>query len=386
MSNLEKAKLYIVEGPLDQKIDAEKLKNTADGKPELEVQFNPATLQVSLMNSLKENEKDTKKTASQYIGNSSSSMSVEFVFDTSDTFRNKVNDDGNLINPKDVRDYVKIIAANFMTPSYAEKGNQVPRRCLFAWGTFLFAGIMESLEETLDFFSPNGTPLRATVSIKLSESRFQFINREAAIQKSETPSPANANSSPTEAAQKFDKENNKKSSRAIALNSGAESLREKSPDALSLPAKKTVDDLKKQAEPKGAKDDFSDDFRSVDNDQKITNSIEKESTGLSNDGLSKIYGKPKVGGLSNNINISPPAFNLGASSSIGTSIPGAFSADFDKGGGLPAGSLILGGAALRDIDENSKEVANNLKSKNALSESISGNDLLKNTVSSVGFD
>ncbi len=37
-----------------------------------------------------------------------------------------------------------------------------------------FDRIMESFDETLDFFSSTGVPLRSTVAIKLSESRYQF--------------------------------------------------------------------------------------------------------------------------------------------------------------------------------------------------------------------
>jgi hypothetical protein len=38
----------------------------------------------------------------------------------------------------------------------------------FSWGTFVFDGMMDSLEETLDFFSPDGRPLRANLSLGLS--------------------------------------------------------------------------------------------------------------------------------------------------------------------------------------------------------------------------
>jgi hypothetical protein len=37
----------------------------------------------------------------------------------------------------------------------------------FAWGTFRFDGHIEALEETLDFFSPDGRALRARLSLTL---------------------------------------------------------------------------------------------------------------------------------------------------------------------------------------------------------------------------
>ena len=37
----------------------------------------------------------------------------------------------------------------------------------FAWGDFRFDGHVEALEETLDYFSPEGRPLRARLSLSL---------------------------------------------------------------------------------------------------------------------------------------------------------------------------------------------------------------------------
>src|SRR5262249_18264035 len=38
----------------------------------------------------------------------------------------------------------------------------------FSWGTFSFDGLMDSLDETLDYFSPDGRPLRATLNVGMS--------------------------------------------------------------------------------------------------------------------------------------------------------------------------------------------------------------------------
>jgi hypothetical protein len=45
----------------------------------------------------------------------------------------------------------------------------VPPLTQFEWGSFLFSGIVESYRETLDFWSAEGVPLRALVSISLSQ-------------------------------------------------------------------------------------------------------------------------------------------------------------------------------------------------------------------------
>src|SRR5262249_1636453 len=40
-----------------------------------------------------------------------------------------------------------------------------------SWGTFLFRGVIESLEESLEFFSHDGKPLRASISLSLSSQK-----------------------------------------------------------------------------------------------------------------------------------------------------------------------------------------------------------------------
>jgi contractile injection system tube protein/LysM domain-containing protein len=47
----------------------------------------------------------------------------------------------------------------------------IPPAVRFLWGSFQFDGIMESLEETLELFSFEGKPLRASVSMALSQQR-----------------------------------------------------------------------------------------------------------------------------------------------------------------------------------------------------------------------
>jgi hypothetical protein len=39
----------------------------------------------------------------------------------------------------------------------------------FSWGSFLFDGLIDSIEESIEFFSPEGKPLRASVSLGLSQ-------------------------------------------------------------------------------------------------------------------------------------------------------------------------------------------------------------------------
>lgn len=146
------ARLIPVTGPNDR---------PGSGESGIEVQFNPTSLKVSLANTLKANRRGGSSRAAQYVDKSSSSLSVELIFDTTR-------------DNSDVRRATKEIAEEFMKPVRQGNRNRAPKRCLFKWGAFEFVGLMESFEETLDFFAPEGIPLRATLSVKLSEDRFQF--------------------------------------------------------------------------------------------------------------------------------------------------------------------------------------------------------------------
>ena len=51
-----------------------------------------------------------------------------------------------------------------------------------AWGTFQFDGHVEALEETLEAFSPDGRPLRATLALSLVRAQiapYAFAARPA---------------------------------------------------------------------------------------------------------------------------------------------------------------------------------------------------------------
>lgn len=55
--------------------------------------------------------------------------------------------------------------AHFLTPE--TKGGADLRGVRFLWGSFAFDGVMTSLSENMEFFSPDGRPMRASVSVTL---------------------------------------------------------------------------------------------------------------------------------------------------------------------------------------------------------------------------
>src|SRR5207244_8639058 len=59
----------------------------------------------------------------------------------------------------------------------------VPPVVRFLWGSFQFDGIMESLEESLEFFSDDGRPMRASVSLALTQQKIQkFVIKDTGAQ------------------------------------------------------------------------------------------------------------------------------------------------------------------------------------------------------------
>ena len=71
--------------------------------------------------------------------------------------------------PDDVRRLTERVAY-FATPRTVRGGAPARPAVRLAWGTFQFDGHVEALEETLEAFSPDGRPLRATLALSLARA------------------------------------------------------------------------------------------------------------------------------------------------------------------------------------------------------------------------
>ncbi|MGD8587493.1 MAG: hypothetical protein PVG22_01540 [Chromatiales bacterium] len=369
MTDLEVAKLYTVSEPLDRPVS-----ELIAGETAVEIQFNPTSLKVSLSNSLKENERSGSSRAAQFIDKSSSNLSVELIFDTSDKYltRDQEGGGGEEVQ-KDVRTLTGPIANTFMQSDAVGDDTVAPQRCLFTWGSFAFVGVMESFDETLEFFSPKGTPLRATVAIKLSESRFQFRTEEARAAERDTPTLGSGGASATDATTAAGKDG--KDWRDTAMYNGVESPRASSSGPLSIPSAGASASLKASAGIGGGlgggiKGGFGAGIGAAAGLSLGGGLSAGISGGLSagvgvSGGISAGIGggigggvsagisgglsagvSADLGGLTASAKLTSPAFSFGASASLGTGIPGAFSADFKNAGGLTAGSIVSGGVKL----------------------------------------
>jgi hypothetical protein len=136
----------------------------------VKVQFNPETLKVSFANQLVQPEGggDQRGTpARQFVGAGTTKLALTLWFDVT-----ALPADQKSI--KDVRKLTQEVAY-FITPK-SEKGGKGPEKFIppavrFLWGSFQFDGMLDSLEESLEFFSPEGRPLRASVGLALSQQK-----------------------------------------------------------------------------------------------------------------------------------------------------------------------------------------------------------------------
>jgi hypothetical protein len=83
--------------------------------------------------------------------------------------------------PDDVRRLTERVAY-FATPRAVRGGAPARPAVRLAWGTFQFDGHVEALEETLEAFSADGRPLRATLALSLARAQiapYAFAARPA---------------------------------------------------------------------------------------------------------------------------------------------------------------------------------------------------------------
>lgn len=121
------------------------------GEP-IDVHFNPETLEYTVTNNIKEQGNSTE--SKQQVSKSSGKLSMELQFDTT-------------LDGSDVREKTEQLQA-LMKPA-EEGGKKIAPVVEFAWGTYRFKGIFTSYKETLDFFSSTGVPLRASISITMTQ-------------------------------------------------------------------------------------------------------------------------------------------------------------------------------------------------------------------------
>jgi len=145
-------------------------------RKEVEVQFNPESLKLSYANQIQAQangaagsrpptgNQSQGTAARQFVGAGTTKLAVQLWFDVS----------AATAAPFMVDDVRRLTARvlYFMKPKKPTAGardaaQRTPPGVRFAWGNFLFDGIVESIEENIEFFSNTGSALRASMTLNL---------------------------------------------------------------------------------------------------------------------------------------------------------------------------------------------------------------------------
>lgn len=141
---------------------------TAEPTKKVPVQFNPETLKVAFANQIQTPEGGSGDqrggAAQQFVGAGSTKLTLQLWFDVN------APQEGEAV--ADVRKMTEKVTY-FITPKPDAKDKKkfIPPGVRFIWGSFQFDGIMESLEESLEFFSSEGIPLRASMTLNLTQQK-----------------------------------------------------------------------------------------------------------------------------------------------------------------------------------------------------------------------
>ncbi len=201
----------------------------------LTVMFNPASLKVTLTNKMQDDKSggDQKGKTKQNTQGTTTKLETELVFDTTGDSAT-----GNPISVgTDVRSVYKDLTTTMaQAPEQSTAGSgadsKPPPIVDFRWGNFLFSGMIESLNETLDFWSSEGVPLRSTVQIVL-----QGVKTDGSATSDPPPITVTMNTAPPNAAGATTVATNAgdpRAGRALAAANGVENMRMAAGGALAV--------------------------------------------------------------------------------------------------------------------------------------------------------
>jgi hypothetical protein len=151
------------------------LQNVVRETPPVVVQFNPENLKLTFSNQVQQPQAGgatTGQQSRQFVGTGTTRLALQLWFDVTAP---PYSDEGMT----DVRELTAKVTY-FIDPKPPRggggggAGNQtqlVPPGVRFGWGTFQFDGVLDSLDESLEYFSADGKPLRASMSLTLSQQK-----------------------------------------------------------------------------------------------------------------------------------------------------------------------------------------------------------------------
>lgn len=136
-----------------------RLKDSKEAK--FKCQFNPSTLRTTYTNQFGDDPPNGHARVT------TAKLDVELIFDTTDT---------------GVSVYQQLFALEELTRSKAQKDKDKPDGKVpvveFWWAIKIFQGVIESLTHTIDYWSYDGVPLRATVQLSLKETNHSLTEHD----------------------------------------------------------------------------------------------------------------------------------------------------------------------------------------------------------------
>jgi hypothetical protein len=142
--------------PASKRERSSRVRRTGDA---LAVQLNPTSLRLQRNNNVDRGGIATGTQRRQNPTAERTTLTFDLEFDTADSGRN-------------VRDETQLVR-QFVEPP-PDKPADAPPRVEFQWGALIFRGIVTQVTEDLDYFSADGIPLRAKVSLSITEQDLKF--------------------------------------------------------------------------------------------------------------------------------------------------------------------------------------------------------------------
>jgi hypothetical protein len=192
---------------------------TADNKASLAVMFNPASLKITLTNQTQDEKSGGKQQGQpkQSTQGTTKKLETELIFDTTDT-----GYDVRLVYQA-LTDVMAPAPEQIAAGGKAAPDQSPPPAVVFTWGKFRFDGVIESVNETLDFWSWEGLALRSTVQLTI-----KYKKPTDPIPTDTKPTPAALNAAPPGGAGATGvatAAGDPRAGRAIAATNGVEDMR-----------------------------------------------------------------------------------------------------------------------------------------------------------------
>lgn len=148
------------------------------------VQFNPESLKVVFANQIEKPSTTGDQggtQASQFVGAGSTKLTATLWFDVTQELGELGSDVEDVMDVRKLTERVAYFITPHLDPNSKTK-QYLPPAVRFAWGSFQFDGIMEGMEETIELFSAEGRPLRASVSITITQQKITTFAFNAAAE------------------------------------------------------------------------------------------------------------------------------------------------------------------------------------------------------------